>query len=49
MLPYHRLGAAKYSRLGRYYELKETDLYTKEQVERNKSILASFGLDVTLA
>ena len=49
VLPYHQLGASKYERLGRVYELGDTKSYPEEQVEEIKRILGSYGLEVSIA
>ncbi len=46
VLPYHNMGADKYSRLGREYLLPELEAPTEETMERVVKTLASFGLNV---
>lgn len=49
ILPYHRLGASKYERLGSKYELWGIKSYTEEQVEKVKELLNLYGLVVSIA
>jgi pyruvate formate lyase activating enzyme len=46
LLPYHRLGEPKYSRLGRDYALRGTAAPPPTQVEILQEIVESFGLRV---
>lgn len=48
LLPYHRLGAKKYERLGMEYRLEELSSFKKEKVESIKGILENFGLEVDI-
>ena len=49
ILPYHQLGASKYTRLGKRYELGDVKSYTEDEVELIKHTLETFGLDVRIA
>ena len=49
ILPYHRMGTAKYKRLGLEYLLPDAKPYTEEQLEEIKSRLQRKGLEVRLA
>ena len=46
ILPYHGPGAAKYERLGRKYELTAIEAPSEERMEKIKSFLETFGLQV---
>jgi pyruvate formate lyase activating enzyme len=46
LLPYHRMGEAKYSRLGRTYRLPETAPPTDDAIRRISARLAARGLKV---
>lgn len=46
ILPFHKLGTAKYEKLGRKYPLKDTPTPSPEQVQRAKEIYLSRGLKV---
>ena len=48
LLPYHRLGEAKYARLGRAYRLPETAPPTKESLEAAAARLSARGLEVSI-
>ncbi len=48
LMPYHNLGEQKYERLGRIYPLKEVSFLQKEDVEKYKKKLQSFGLKVSI-
>ncbi|MDI9462980.1 MAG: glycyl-radical enzyme activating protein [Bacillota bacterium] len=48
ILPYHGLGAAKYERLGRKYELTTIEAPSEERMEEIKSFLETFGLQVKI-
>jgi pyruvate formate lyase activating enzyme len=48
LLPYHRLGRAKYRRLGRDYPLAGQPSLDEEQVTPLKDILESYGLQVAI-
>lgn len=49
LAPYHRLGAAKYSRLGMAYVLDGVEPYSEEQVEEIRIFLEDRGLEVEIA
>lgn len=49
LLPYHRLGAGKYHRLGREYPLPDARPYREEEIERIKALLQALGLEVRIA
>lgn len=49
ILPYHRLGASKYERLGMEYKLSETKSYKEEQIETIKGILKSLEIEALIA
>lgn len=44
LLPYHKLGAFKYTRLGRTYSLNSLQAPSDEKMEALKKIVESFGL-----
>ncbi len=44
LLPYHRLGADKYTALGREYEMKHLELIPESHIEKLKSVVESKGL-----
>ena len=46
LLPYHRLGRAKYQSLDRCYLVEDLDLPTNEQVESVAGLLDTYGLRV---
>ncbi|OPZ73764.1 MAG: Benzylsuccinate synthase activating enzyme [Firmicutes bacterium ADurb.Bin456] len=46
ILPYHRLGSAKYERLGKKYLLEDLKPPSQEQMEKCREILESCGLKV---
>jgi pyruvate formate lyase activating enzyme len=46
ILPYHRLGIAKYERLHKKYELEEITPPSDQHMESCKSIIESYGLNV---
>jgi pyruvate formate lyase activating enzyme len=48
LLPYHRLGVAKYERLQKKYELESIMPPTDEHMEWCKSIIESYGLRVKI-
>ncbi len=48
ILPYHRIGIDKYTRLGRAYRLPEVEAPTEGGLAAAVSALATFGLDVTV-
>ena len=49
VLPYHQLGASKYKRLGKEYQLSKVKSYEEEEVQRIKGLLESYGLEVSIA
>jgi pyruvate formate lyase activating enzyme len=46
LLPFHKLGEAKWEQSGRKYLLGKTPATTKGQIENAKAIIASYGLPV---
>lgn len=44
LLPYHKLGIPKYTQYGLEYELKEIEPPTKEDIQRLRNIVKSYGL-----
>ncbi|MFX4261112.1 glycyl-radical enzyme activating protein [Pelotomaculum propionicicum] len=48
ILPYHRLGSAKYERLGKKYKLEELKPPGKEHMKHCKNIIESYGLKVII-
>lgn len=48
LLPYHRIGVDKYSRLGRSYKLEDTPPPTEEEIADAVAILGGFGLRVSV-
>jgi pyruvate formate lyase activating enzyme len=48
LLPYHRYGAGKYTRLGLDYPLGDLPEYTDEQIAEIRVLAASFGFKVTI-
>jgi pyruvate formate lyase activating enzyme len=46
ILPYHRLGSAKYERLGKEYQLAELKPPDQKQMKKCRGILESYGLKV---
>jgi pyruvate formate lyase activating enzyme len=48
LLPYHRIGAAKYARLGRTYRLEDTPEPLAGEIERVGDELRRAGLNVTV-
>lgn len=48
ILPYHRLGSAKYERLHRKYELEDLEPPGDEHMESCKKIIESYGLRVKI-
>jgi pyruvate formate lyase activating enzyme len=48
ILPYHTMGASKITRLGRTYLLTELTPIKKEEIEEAKTILESYGLQVSV-
>ena len=46
ILPFHKLGTAKYEKLGRTYPLQNTPTPSPEQIQRAKDIYSSRGLNV---
>jgi len=46
ILPYHRLGAVKYGRLQRKYELESLEPPSDEHMNRCKQLIESYGLKV---
>ena len=49
IIPYHKLGVAKYRRLGKEYQLEHLDTVKPEDVEAVQDILKSYGLEVRQA
>ena len=47
LLPYHRLGLAKYELLSRAYSMRETVPPDEGTMEKAFGILRSYGLDVS--
>ncbi|HHX74752.1 MAG TPA: glycyl-radical enzyme activating protein [Firmicutes bacterium] len=48
ILPYHRLGAVKYDRIGRKYKLVNVKAPPDERMEEIKDLLVSYGLKVKI-
>lgn len=48
LLPYHRYGAGKYTRLGLDYPLADLPEYTDEQLNEIQSMVEPFGIKVTI-
>lgn len=48
ILPYHRIGRDKYSRLGRIYRMGDTDPPSEAMVAAAARALVGFGLDVSV-
>ena len=44
ILPYHRIGTDKYAGLNRDYSMQEIEPPSKEQMERLKQVVESYGL-----
>lgn len=48
ILPYHRYGAGKYTRLGLDYPLMDLPEYTDEEIEGIRKMVDSFGIKATI-
>jgi pyruvate formate lyase activating enzyme len=48
LLPYHRYGVGKYAQLGLDYPLGDLHEYSEEQIEELRSLVASYGIPVTI-
>jgi len=48
ILPYHNIGADKYRRIGKIYELKEIEEPSEESMIKIKGIFEGFGLKVKI-
>ena len=48
ILPYNRLGAEKYARLGRPYPLPDAPAFSAERIAAVAGILSAFGLHVNI-
>lgn len=48
ILPYHSMGESKSIRLGRRYSLGGLDILPKEEIDKAKEILLSYGLEVVV-
>jgi len=48
LLPYHRLGASKYVRLGKKYDLEDLKPPSREHMNLCKEIIESYGLEVII-
>lgn len=48
LLPYHRLGASKYVRLGKKYALEDLKPPSREHMNLCKEIIESYGLEVII-
>jgi pyruvate formate lyase activating enzyme len=48
ILPYHRIGRDKYSRLGRTYRMGDTEPPSEDKVAVAAQALAGFGIDVSV-
>jgi len=48
ILPYHRLGIAKYKQLGREYQLNDVKPLSKEQLQDVANIIEAYDLEVQI-
>ena len=48
LLSYHRFGVGKYAQLGLDYPLGDLKEYTTEQIEEIRSLVAAYGIPVTI-
>jgi pyruvate formate lyase activating enzyme len=46
LIPYHRLGIAKYKNLGRTYQMGKLQPVSRAYLEKQKMLLSSFGISV---
>ncbi|NLB77257.1 MAG: pyruvate formate lyase 1-activating protein, partial [Crenarchaeota archaeon] len=49
LLPYHRMGATKYLRLGKEYRLKNVEAPTAGFMEKQLELFLSYGLPAQIS
>ncbi len=48
LLPYHKMGASKYERIGEKYKLTNIEPPSDEQMQRHLSLMKSYGLNAVI-